>query len=152
MELLIYHIVQYIHILAAVAGLGAAFGYPVLARTAKAVTEAKQILHLFEKLSFVPIVSSVTLIITSVVMAYLKPEILSHTWFISSLFVYIIAQVYVVKLLPKQMKAQLAILEAQPNEEIPAEYKQAWRRTVVIERTTQLLALLLIILVVFKPM
>lgn len=145
-------ILQYIHVLAAITGVGVAFGFSILSRTAKSATEAKHTLHLFDKLGFVPHLGSIILLITSLIMVIMEPALFSKKWFIVSTFVYILVQGYVIGVLPKQMKALFAVLEAHTDDDIPESYRLISRKSVPIERTTQLLAAILLLLMIFKPM
>ncbi len=148
---MMYYIVHYIHVLAAVTSLGVALIFPIMSRTAKTATEAKQTIELFQKLKYVPCGGSFILILTSAVLLMLEPKLLTQTWFVLSLLFYLLLQGYTAIRLPKILKQRELILEAHTDEELPVQYYDVLYKTRVQELVSQLLVLLLIFLLVFKP-
>ncbi len=148
---MIYDIIQYIHVLAAVTGLGVAFGFPILARTAKTRTEAMHALQLYHRFGYVPNIVSLILLATSIFMIVADANILYERWFVVSLVLYVVAQVYVWVKLPNQMNEQHSILETYTNEELPESYRLISKKAIVFESATQLIAVIIMLLMVFRP-
>ncbi|WP_424766691.1 DUF2269 family protein [Paenibacillus sp. sgz302251] len=146
-----YSIVLFIHVLAAVMGLGAAFGFPILVRTAKTAAQAKYTLQLLKNLEVLPKAGSITLLLTGMVMGIMQPSLFSQGWFISSIVIYLVTQIFVVGMLPKNMKAQAAILENHTGEELPPQYVEISKRSAKIEGITHVFAFLIIFLMMFQP-
>lgn len=151
MSFFVYDLVLFIHITAAVMGLGVVFGFPILARTAKTAEQAKYTLHLFKKLEILPKAGSITLLLSGIVFAILEPSLWSQGWFIASMALYFAAQVLVIGILPKMLQQQSDILDAHTGSDLPAAYREVSKRSARVEGVTHLLAFLLILLMVFKP-
>ncbi|MDQ8734191.1 DUF2269 family protein [Paenibacillus sp. LHD-38] len=149
--LFLYTIVLFIHVLAAVMGLGAAFGFPILARTAKTAAQARFTLQLLKNLEILPKAGSITLLLTGLIMGIMEPDLFTEVWFIASIAIYLITQIFVIGMLPRNMKAQAAILENHTGEELPPQYKAVSKQSAKIEGVTHLFAFLLIFLMVFQP-
>lgn len=148
---MINDLLQYIHIFAAVTGLGVAFGFSILLRIARSVTEAKHTLQLFDRFGFIPHIGSAVLLATSVIMVIQEPMLLSKVWFTTSIAAYILVQGYVAGKLPKLMRALSNILETHTEEGFPESYWSTAQKAIPLERTTQLLSVILLLLLVFKP-
>jgi uncharacterized membrane protein len=146
-----YSILLFIHIIAAVMGLGAVFGFPIVAKSAKTAAQARYTLELLKRLEILPKVGSLTLLITGITMGILRPSLFTTGWYITSIALYLAAQVIVIGLLPKKMKAQADILAAHTGDDLPASYVDVGKQAGRLEGITHGLAALLIILMYFKP-
>ncbi|MGO4369414.1 DUF2269 family protein [Paenibacillus sp. 2TAB19] len=147
----VYVVVLFIHIIGAVMGLGAAFSFPIIAKSAKTVTQAKYTLQLLKKLEIMPKVGSITLLITGLVMGILETALFSQFWFIASIVVYLGTQIVVIGFLPKTMKAQIDLLEQTSGEDLPSEYAVIGRKSSRLEGIAHASAFVLILLMVFQP-
>jgi len=148
---MINYIVHYIHVLVAVTSLGVALVFPIMSRTAKTVTEARQTIELFLKLKYVPHIGSLILAVTAGILLSLDPKLVMQNWFIYSLVFYFLVQIYVAGSLPRRLKNQMLLLEAHTEEEVPVQYRLSMRKSLPIEMLSQLVVVLLILLLVFKP-
>ncbi|GLX70025.1 DUF2269 family protein [Paenibacillus glycanilyticus] len=146
-----YSLVLFIHILAAVMGLGTAFGFPLLARSAKNATQAKFTLELLKNMEIMPKVGSITLLLTGIILAIQEPDLFTTGWYIASIVLYLLAQVIVIGMFPKFANAQMAVLENHRTEDIPSEFRVIGKKSLQWELVTHFLAFLLILLMVFKP-
>jgi hypothetical protein len=140
-----------IHIIAAVTGLGAAFAFPIIAKTAKTVSQAKYTLELLKKLEIMPKVGSLTLLATGLLMGIIVPSLFTTGWFILSIVIYIAVQVIVIGMLPKNMAQQAELLEGVSGEELPAGYRLIGKKNAKLEGITHLAAVVLILLMFYKP-
>jgi Predicted integral membrane protein (DUF2269). len=146
-----YTYVLFVHLIAAVMGLGAAFGFPIVAKSAKTVSQAKFVLNLLHRLEILPKVGSVLLLISGIVMGILETWLFQEAWFIGSIVIYLAVQFIVAGLLPKNMKKQLEVLEGAVGEELPESYKALGKQSAKYEGISHLAAFVLILLMVFKP-
>jgi uncharacterized membrane protein len=151
MSMFLFDGMMFLHILAAVIGLGAAFVFPVLSRAAKTAEQARHTIALFEKLALLPIAGSVGMLITGASLLLLEPALLATGWFIASLFLFFAAQMLVIGVLLKSMRRQSAALEAHDGEGVPVEYRRISRQTARVEMVTHLLAVVLLAVLIFRP-
>ncbi|UOF91039.1 DUF2269 domain-containing protein [Fodinisporobacter ferrooxydans] len=146
-----HSLLVFIHIVAAVMGLGAAFGFPIVAKSAKTASQARYTLELLKKLELLPKAGSLTLLVTGIILGIMTPSLFTKGWYIASLVLYFAAQVIVIGLLPRKMKEQADILAQHTGEGIPDSYIAIGKQAGKLERITHLLAFLLILLMYFKP-
>ncbi|TLS50824.1 DUF2269 family protein [Paenibacillus antri] len=146
-----YGILLFIHILGAVMGLGAAFGFPIVAKSAKTVSQAKHTLELLRKLEILPKVGSITLLVTGLILGIIEPSLFRTGWYIASIVLYVAAQVVVIGFLPKKMKEQADILANHEGEVLPNAYLAVGKQAGRLESITHVIAFLLIGLMYFKP-
>jgi uncharacterized membrane protein len=147
---MLYSLLVFIHIVAAVMGLGAAFGFPI-AKSAKTAAQARHTLELLKKLEILPKVGSITLLVTGIILGIMNPPLFTAGWYIASIVLYIAAQVIVIGMLPKKMKEQAGILGSHSGDDLPAAYVAVGKQAGKLEGVTHALAFLLILLMVFKP-
>jgi uncharacterized membrane protein len=140
-----------LHIVAAIMGLGAAFGFPIIAKSAGTVSQAKFVLSLLKRLEILPKIGSILLLVTGLVMGIMHTSLFTTGWFIASIVIYLVVQVIVVGFLPKNMKQQQEILDKVKGEELPVAYKAISKQSAKLEGFVHLMAFVLIILMVFKP-
>ncbi|KIL41939.1 hypothetical protein SD70_03430 [Gordoniibacillus kamchatkensis] len=146
-----YSLLVFIHIVAAVMGLGAAFGFPIVVKCAKTASQAKYTLKLLKNLELLPKIGSITLLVTGIVLGIMNPSLFKAGWYIASIVLYFAAQVIVIGMLPKKMKEQADILANHTGEDLPASYTAIGKQAGKLEGITHLLAFLLIVLMYFKP-
>lgn len=146
-----YGAVLFIHILAAIMGLGVAFGFPAIAKSAKTTTEAKFVLGLLKKMETIPKVGSIILLLTGLILGFLNPVLFKTGWYIISIVIYLAVQVIVAKMIPDHMKAQLAILENHSEENLPEEYLAIGKKSAGLERISHVAAIVLVVLMYFRP-
>lgn len=146
-----YSLVLFIHIIAAVMGLGTAFGFPLLVRGAKNAAQARFTLQTVKSMEVMPKVGSITLLVTGLILGIQEPELFRAGWYIASIVIYLLAQVIVIGMFPRFANAQMAVLDNHSADDIPAEYRVIGRKSLRWELVTHFLAFLLILLMVFKP-
>lgn len=146
-----YSLLVFIHIVAAVMGLGAAFGFPVLARSARTASQARYTLELLKKLEILPKVGSIALLLTGIILGIMSPSLFATGWYIASLVLYFAAQVIVIGMIPKKIRAQADILAQHAGQDLPDAYRAIGKQAGRLEAVTHLLAFLLIWLMYYKP-
>ncbi|PMC34470.1 DUF2269 domain-containing protein [Bacillus sp. UMB0899] len=146
-----YSLLLLIHIVAAVVGLGASFGMPVLMRSVKTVSQAKFALAVSEGIEKFAKVGSIVLLITGIIMAIINPYLFKEIWYIASLVIYVAVQPIAAGLLPKKAKAQMQALENHQGEELPEEYITLAKQSAPLNNVLHISAIILIILMTIKP-
>jgi uncharacterized membrane protein len=147
----LYIYILFLHLIAAIMGLGAAFAFPVIAKSAKTVKQAQFMLSLLKKLEIFPKIGGITLLLTGLIMGFLNTSLFTSGWFIISIVIYLGVQVIVAGLMPKNMKKQLEILHNHKGDELPQEYKMIGKQSAKLEGIVHLMAVVLVVLMVFKP-
>ncbi|QCJ42879.1 DUF2269 family protein [Bacillus sp. S3] len=147
----LYTFILLIHIVAAVVGLGATFGMPVLMGKVKNVSQAKFALLVSQGTEKLAKIGSITLLITGIIMAIIHPELFKEIWYIASIVIYIAVQPIAAGILPKKAKLQIEVLEKHQGEELPEEYKKLAKQAIPLNNILHMAAILLIILMTIKP-
>ncbi|CAM4030780.1 DUF2269 family protein [Mesobacillus thioparans] len=141
-----------VHVIAAVVGLGASFGMPVVAKFgAKSVTNAKVCFEINKKIEMLVKVGSLTLLASGILMAIVNPALWSQGWFIGSLVIYVLIQPVVAAMLPKTIEKLVAIVMNSGDSELPAEYHQLDKKAAKLNSIAHVAAILLIVLISTKP-
>jgi uncharacterized membrane protein len=147
----IYSIILLVHIIAAVAGLGAAFALPILMKAPKTVSQAKFAIAVNEKVEKPIKIGSITLLVTGIILGILSPYLFKEIWYIASLVIYAATQPIVAGILPKKMAQQREILENHKGEDLPEEYTKIGKELAPINGIAHLSAIILIVLMTLKP-
>lgn len=146
-----YSLLLVIHIVAAVVGLGASFGMPVLMSSVKTVPQAKFALAVSKGIEKFAKVGSITLLITGIIMAIIQPYLFKEIWYIASLVIYVAVQPIAAGILPKKAKLQMETLENYLGEELPDGYNTLAKESVPLNNVLHIAAIVLIILMTIKP-
>ncbi|MBT2685934.1 DUF2269 family protein [Bacillus sp. ISL-37] len=148
----LYGLLVLVHIIAAVVGLGASFGMPVVAKFgAKSVTNAKVCFEINKKIEIFAKVGSLTLLASGILMAIVNPVLWSQGWFIGSLIIYVLIQPVVAAMLPKTIEKQVDIVMNSGDGELPAEYHQLDKKVAKLNAIAHVAAVVLIVLMSTKP-
>lgn len=147
----LYSFVLVIHIIAAVVGLGATFGMPVLFGTVKTVSQAKFAHKVSIGIEKFAKIGSITLLITGIIMGIMNPYLFKEIWFIASLVIYVGVQPIVAVILPKKTKAQMVSINEIEGEELPEEYNKLAKEMAPFHTAMHISAVVLVILMTIKP-
>jgi uncharacterized membrane protein len=147
----LYSILLVIHLVAAVVGLGASFGMPVLLRMAKTTTQAKFAHRASEGLEKYAKIGSLTLLATGIVLGIINPYLFKEVWYIASIVIYIAVQPIAAGILPKKAKLQMEALENHKEEELPADYLKITKEILPLHNVLLISAVILIVLMSIKP-
>jgi uncharacterized membrane protein len=148
----LYGLLVLIHVIAAVVGLGASFGMPVVAKFgAKSVTNAKVCFEINKKIEVFAKVGSLTLLASGILMAIVNPTLWSQGWFIGSLVIYILIQPIVAGILPKTIEKQVDIVMKSQDDELSPEYHQLDKKAAKLNGIAHVAAVVLIVLMSTKP-
>ncbi|MDR7074446.1 DUF2269 family protein [Fictibacillus barbaricus] len=147
----LYGILVLIHVIAAIIGLGASFAMPVVTKFAKTKNQARFALDLNAKIETLPKIGSISLLLTGLILGFLNTGLFHETWYISSLVIYVLAQVLVIGIIPKKQKQMSEILAAYEGDDLPDDYRAVDKQTDPYMYLLHSLAVILIILMVVKP-
>ena len=150
MEVLFYVLLM-LHILGAICGLGATFASPFIMKGATTVSTAKYALAVNAKVDKLAKVGSITLLITGIIMGVLHPSLFITPWYLISIILYILIQPVVAYLLPKHAKTMVVILEGVTSEELPDTYSKVAKKKLPLSLLAQIVVLILVYFMVFKP-
>ncbi|OIU70374.1 DUF2269 family protein [Rossellomorea aquimaris] len=147
----IYSILVLIHVVAAVAGLGASFAMPVVMKTPETAHQAKFSLDLSKNIENFAKVGSIVLLITGLVMGFMNPYLFKTGWYIGSIAIYIGVQFIVAGIMPKKVKQMAEIIHAHKGEDVPAAYGKINAELKPYNIIIHSAAIILIILMSIKP-
>ncbi|WP_237438546.1 DUF2269 family protein [Guptibacillus hwajinpoensis] len=91
-----------VHIIAAVCGLGATFGLPVLMGLPKTVSQARFAHSVSTGIEKIAKIGSLTLLVTGLRLGALPPFLFTQSWLIALLVIYILVQPIVAGIVPKK--------------------------------------------------
>ncbi|EDL65222.1 DUF2269 family protein [Bacillus sp. SG-1] len=147
----IYSLLVLIHIVAAVAGLGASFAMPVVMNYPKNSSQARFSLDVNKKIEAFAKYGSLTLLITGLIMGFIYPSLFKTGWYLVSLIIYLAVQVITAGIMPKKIAKMTDIIASHKEEDLPDSYKEingSLRPYNMILHTS---AVILIILMSLKP-
>lgn len=146
-----YGIIVFIHIIAAVCGLGATFALPVLMSRPKTVSHALFAFTVNTGIEKLAKIGSLTLLATGLALGALNPGLFSQIWYIASIIIYIAVQPVVAVMLPRKLAEQKQILENHKGDELPESYHLINKKMAPYNNFTYAAAVVLIALMVLKP-
>jgi hypothetical protein len=150
-KMTIYSLLVLIHIIAAVAGLGASFALPVVMNYPKTAAQARFSLDLNKKIEAFAKYGSLTLLITGLIMGFMYPTLFTTGWYVASLIIYLAVQVITAGILPKKVAKMTDILSSHKGEELPQSYKEINRDLRPYNMILHTSAVILIVLMSLKP-
>jgi len=147
----LYGIIVFVHIIAAVAGLGASFAMPVIMKNPSTASQAKFALDLNHKVELFAKVGSIALLLTGLILGFLNTNLFTTGWYITSIIIYIAVQIVVACIMPKKIKKMTEIIEAHKGEDIPESYQKVNKELAPYNSILHTAIVLLVILMSFKP-
>jgi uncharacterized membrane protein len=151
MRMTFYGVLVVLHVLSSIIGLGASFAMPVVTKFAKTASQAKYALELNAKIEILPKIGSLTLLITGLLLGFLETSLFTEIWYITSLIVYVLAQVLVIGIIPKKQRQMAEILAVHDGDELPDAYLTVDKEMDFNVYILNSLAVIIIILMVVKP-
>ncbi|MUV38371.1 hypothetical protein JNUCC1_02209 [Lentibacillus sp. JNUCC-1] len=147
----LYEILIFIHILAAILGMGPGFVMTFIIDRATTMTELRHGFALRRRIHMFIIVGAVLLLVTGIGMALINTALLHQGWYILSLILFFAILAAGPLLLRPLMTPIKVILRTHKSEAIPAEYKQLSKKLFIVEHATNVLIIVIIVLMVLKP-
>ncbi|MGM0840483.1 MAG: DUF2269 family protein [Bacillota bacterium] len=146
-----YGLLVLVHIVAAVAGLGASFAMPVVMKTPETSHQAKFSLELSKKIETFAKIGSIVLLITGLIMGIMNPYLFKTGWYIASIVIYIGVQFIVAGLMPKKVKQMAEIIHSHKGDDVPESYGKINSELKPFNIIIHSSAIILIILMSIKP-
>nr|WP_239583567.1 DUF2269 family protein [Metabacillus iocasae] len=141
-----------IHVIAAVVGLGASFGMPVVAKYgSKSVSNAKLCFEINKKIEKFAKIGSLVLLASAILMGIVNPHLWTQGWFIASLVIYFLIQPIVAAIIPKTVEKQVQIVMDSKGNSLSDDYHQLDRKIAKLNMVAHAAAILLIVLMSTKP-
>jgi hypothetical protein len=150
-KMTLYGFVVMIHVIAAVAGLGASFAMPVVMKLPKTVEQAKFSLNLNKHIEKFAKYGSISLLFTGIILGLLNFSLFKQGWYITAIIIYILIQPIVAGILPKKLKQMTQILDEHKGEDIPENYQKLNHDLRPYNWIAHGAAIILIILMSIKP-
>lgn len=147
----LYKFILIIHIFSAIIGLGPGFVLTFIAVHAKTMTELRHAYYIRNRVHIFVMVGGALLLITGLIMGFLRPELFGEFWFITSLILYFLALSIAPVLLISRTKPIREILALHQSEDIPDEYYTAAKGLFFYEHLTNVIFVVIIILMITKP-
>jgi len=148
----LYSFVLLVHVLSAILGMGPGFVMIYIVTKATSMTELRHAYMIRNRLHNFVMVGGTLLIITGLLMGYMRPYLFHMKWYIISLSLFVIALGFGPVVLSPRSKPIKALLKTHPGEEIPATYYKLARKLFFYERVENILFVIIIFLMVLKPM
>jgi uncharacterized membrane protein len=146
-----YKILVVIHVFSAILGLGPGFILMTVVKSGKNMTELRHSYAIRHRLHIFVMVGGSLLLITGLVMGLINPSLFRMGWYVTSLFLYMVALAIGPLVLSPKSKPVKALLASHKGEEIPEDY---WRLSKVLfqfERYENVIFLIIIALMILKP-
>lgn len=146
-----YDILVFIHVAAAILGLGPGFMMIYVVKKANTMTELKHAYTIRNRIHLFVMFGGTLLLITGLWMGFLRPHLFNQIWFSLSLVLFLIALAIGPVILSPRAKPIKQLLYEETGEEIPRLYYRLSRRLFFYERLTNVIFIIIIMLMVFKP-
>lgn len=147
----LYGIIVLVHVIAAVVGLGSAFGLPFVLNGAKTADQARFSLGLNHKIEKLVKIGSITLLLTGLILGALNTTLFTEIWYIAAIIIYLAVQVVAAGIMPKKIKRMEEIMDAHKGTNLPEEYIKLNQELKPYNTILHTSAIILIILMVVKP-
>ncbi len=140
-----------LHILSAIAFMGAAFLLPAIRRSAKTASQLRFVFAITAKLSWLPKIGGAALIVTGIGLMIITGMGLSQMWLNVSILLSLLLVVAIGAFIEPLLKKVAKLVAASRGDEVPAEFSLAMKKIALLESAAQLLMIAVIVLMVIKP-
>lgn len=147
----LYDILVFIHVISAILGLGPGFIMIYVVQKANTMTELRHAYFIRNRIHIFVMVGGTLLLITGLWMGFLRPYLFKEIWFSLSLMLFLIALAAGPVVLSPRSKPIKRILLEQVDDIIPETYYNYSRQLFFYERITNVIFLIIITLMIFKP-
>ncbi|MBS1950142.1 MAG: hypothetical protein OJF59_000183 [Cytophagales bacterium] len=147
----LYKLLVLIHVFSAILGLGPGFVMIYIVTKATTLTELRHAYFIRNRLHNFVMVGGTLLLITGLAMGSITPYLFRTGWYVTSLILFLIALAFGPLILSPRSKPVKALLINHVGDEIPKEYYTLAKKLFFYERIENLIFLVVIILMVWKP-
>ncbi|WP_223589255.1 DUF2269 family protein [Neobacillus bataviensis] len=146
-----YKVIVFIHIFSAIIGMGPGFILTTVVKTGNTMTELRHSYKIRHKLHIYVMIGGTLLLVTGLIMGFLNPSLFRMGWYIISLILFLIALASGPILLSPRSKPVKALLESHKGDEIPEEYWPLAKELFRYEYVANVIFIIIIILMIWKP-
>ncbi|WP_121639007.1 DUF2269 family protein [Virgibacillus sp. Bac330] len=147
----LYDLMVFIHIIAAIIGMGPGFFMILPVKAATTMAELQYGYKIRNKLHGSVMIGGTLLLLTGLMMGVLRPYLFAEGWFTGSLLLFLLALAFGPLVLSPRSKPIKKLLQTHPDNTIPDEYVRLSRKLFFYERIESLLFMIIIILMITKP-
>lgn len=147
----LYQILVFIHVFAAILGLGPGFVMIYVVSKAKTMTELKHAYFIRNRIHIFVMVGGSLLLITGLWMGLIRTYLFTQGWFMISLILFLLALAAGPLLLKPKAEPVKKILNEHEGEDIPEAYYEVAKELFFYERITNVIFLIIIALMIVKP-
>ncbi|MDU4694528.1 MAG: DUF2269 family protein [Paenibacillus sp.] len=146
-----YNYWLFLHIISAITATVPVVGYPLIMSSVRTTEQAKFGLTLMEKLAVLPKIGGTLMFLTGLALGYEQPYLFQQLWYWVAIALFVVIVVIMAVLLPTGIKQQRANLEPIQSGALPDAYRGSRRRSLLLEIVANIVVMMLIVLMVFKP-
>lgn len=146
-----YSFLVFIHIIAAIVGLGPGFIMTFIVMKASTMTELRHAYYLRNRIHIFVMVGGVLLLVTGLWMGFINPYLFTKGWYMISLILFLItlaAGPFLLK--PLSLPIQ-EILDYHEGDDIPENYEKHAKKLFVSEHVLNSIFVVIIILMILRP-
>lgn len=147
----IYKMLVFIHIFAAIIGLGPGFVMIYVVTKAKNMTELRHAYAIRSRLHTFVMVGGTLLLLTGLGMGFFNPILFRTGWYVTSLLLFLLALAFGPLVLSPRSKPIKVLLKEYTGETIPEAYTVLSKKLFFYERIENIIFLLIIVLMILKP-
>ncbi|MFU0790391.1 DUF2269 family protein [Virgibacillus proomii] len=147
----VYDVLVFVHIFSAIVGMGPGFFMVLPVKRAQTMTELRYGYVIRDRLHWFVMIGGTLLLLTGLLMGFLRTYLFSQVWFVLSLLLFLVALAFGPLVLSPRSKPIKKMLNEYKKEEIPDEYDQLAAKLFFYERIINSLFLLIIVLMITKP-
>lgn len=147
----LYDILVFIHVVSAILGLGPGFIMIYVVQQANTMTELRHAYDIRSRIHLFVMVGGTLLLVTGLGMGFLNPYLFKQVWFSLSLILFLMALAVGPVILSPKAKPIKRLLHDECSDVIPSKYYSLSRHLFLYERMTNVIFIIIIILMIFKP-
>lgn len=148
----LYTLLLVFHILSAILGVGPVFLFNKILKRAETVEQLRYAHHIVEKLNRNANYSFGIILVTGLLMGWMNPYLFRTEWYIASLILFFISGLYAIFAVEPLLKQMQGITSNQSvSSKISTEYKMLFQRKQSRDMVANLIAVVIILLMVIKP-
>lgn len=149
--MLFFKILLVIHVMSAIFGLGPGFGFIPIKQSAKTLTQLRFAYSVNRALHIFVMVGGFLLLLTGLLMGFLRPQLFHQGWYVTSLTLFLLALAIGPTILTPKIKPIRKLLAEAEGDDIPAEYYELHKVVLVFEWVLNGFFAIIILLMLTKP-
>jgi uncharacterized membrane protein len=146
-----YNFLVWVHVLSAILGMGPGFVMIYIVKKATTMTTLRHAYTLRNRLHIFVMIGGTVLLVSGLLMGWLRPYLFETKWYVISLILFLIALAFGPVVLSPLSKPIKKLLATHEGETIPATYFPLAKRLFFYERIENMIFLIIITLMILKP-